>query len=182
MDLEKIVFDKPKPKKWKTILKYILIIVVIFVVAIVFVVMALQQLGKSLNNQEYKEIETILNKEYKTSDIVQFDLGALDKANLKNKLTSCMNADGLYEGDKLKTEVLFNNATLSSQVTLDKKDLTLIAREYITYCIGLETDDMAQVFDIQNIVFNKTENITNISENLNKYSDEINSDLSQYTV
>ena len=28
----------------------------------------------------------------------------------------------------------------------------------------------------------ETENITNISENLNKYSDEINSDLSQYTV
>ena len=28
----------------------------------------------------------------------------------------------------------------------------------------------------------ETEKITNISENLNRYSDEINSDLSQYTV
>ncbi len=28
----------------------------------------------------------------------------------------------------------------------------------------------------------ETENITTVSENLNKYSDEINSDLSQYTL
>jgi len=29
---------------------------------------------------------------------------------------------------------------------------------------------------------NETQNITSVSENLNRYSDEINSDLSQYTV
>ncbi|MCR4991303.1 MAG: methyl-accepting chemotaxis protein [Lachnospiraceae bacterium] len=48
---------------------------------------------------------------------------------------------------------------------------------------------IAQVLDLSNLIVSEstklkteTANITNISENLNKYSDEINSDLSQYTV
>ena len=49
--------------------------------------------------------------------------------------------------------------------------------------------NIAQVLDLSNMIVSEstklrteTENITSISENLNQYSDEINSDLSQYTV
>lgn len=48
---------------------------------------------------------------------------------------------------------------------------------------------ITQVLELSNMIVSEsgklrteTDNITNISENLNKYSDEINSDLSQYTV
>ena len=49
--------------------------------------------------------------------------------------------------------------------------------------------NITQVLDLSNMIVSEsdklrteTSNITNISENLNRYSDEINSDLSQYTV
>lgn len=49
--------------------------------------------------------------------------------------------------------------------------------------------NITQVLDLSNLIVSEssklrteTANITNISENLNQYSDEINSDLSQYTV
>ncbi len=49
--------------------------------------------------------------------------------------------------------------------------------------------NIAQVLDLSNMIVSEstklraeTENITSISENLNQYSDEINTDLSQYTV
>ncbi|MBR3306487.1 MAG: methyl-accepting chemotaxis protein [Lachnospiraceae bacterium] len=49
--------------------------------------------------------------------------------------------------------------------------------------------NITQVLDLSNMIVNEssklraeTDNITTISENLNRYSDEINSDLSQYTV
>ncbi|MCR4596516.1 MAG: HAMP domain-containing protein [Lachnospiraceae bacterium] len=52
-----------------------------------------------------------------------------------------------------------------------------------------QASSITQVLELSNTIVNEssrlrteTENITNISENLNQYSDEINSDLSQYTV
>lgn len=162
MDLEKIVFNKKQPTKRGTIIKNLLIIFFILIVLLVFVFVGLGQLGRALNSEELKEVKTILNKQYATSDIVQFDLGGLDGANLKNKLTASMNADGLYEGDVLKGDVLFNNATIKQSVELDKKDLTLITREYIKYIIGLETEDISKVFDIKNVILTTTGTTTNV--------------------
>ena len=52
-----------------------------------------------------------------------------------------------------------------------------------------QASNISEVLGLSNMIVSassklreETENITNISENLNKYSDEINSDLSQYTV
>ncbi|MBR4724320.1 MAG: methyl-accepting chemotaxis protein [Lachnospiraceae bacterium] len=52
-----------------------------------------------------------------------------------------------------------------------------------------QASNISEVLNLSNIIVSEssklrteTENITNISENLNQYSDEINSDLSQYTV
>ena len=52
-----------------------------------------------------------------------------------------------------------------------------------------QAQSISEVFGLSDIIVTEnnklraeTDNITNISENLNKYSDEINSDLSQYTV
>ena len=52
-----------------------------------------------------------------------------------------------------------------------------------------QASNISEVLGLSNLIVSEstklrteTENITNISENLNRYSDEINSDLSQYTV
>jgi len=52
-----------------------------------------------------------------------------------------------------------------------------------------QADNINEIIELSSLIVNEsnklrteTENITNISENLNKYSDEINSDLSQYVV
>lgn len=53
----------------------------------------------------------------------------------------------------------------------------------------VQASNISDVLELSNLIVSEstklrteTENITNISENLNEYSDKINSDLSQYTV
>ncbi|MBQ7602548.1 MAG: hypothetical protein IJU58_00140, partial [Clostridia bacterium] len=163
MDLEKIVFNKRQPTRRGTILKNLLIILIIFVVLIVFVVVGLSKLGKAANQEEWKEITTLLNKEYNTTDIVQFSVGELDNANLKTKLNSCMNADGLYDGDQLVAQVLFNNAIINQQLTLDNKDLTIITKEYLRYAIDiLDVVGLAEIFNIQNVILTTNGTTTTI--------------------
>lgn len=163
MDLEKIVFNKRQPTRRGTIIKNLLIILIILIVLIVFAVTGLAKLGKAANQEEWKEITTLLNKEYNTTDIVQFNLGELDNANLKSKLTSRMNAEGLYNGDQLMAQVLYNTATISQQFTLDNKDLTIITKEYLKYAISIvDVVGLAEIFNIQNVMLTTNGTTTTI--------------------
>lgn len=162
MDLEKIVFGKRQPTRRGTILKNLLIIFIILVVLVVFVVIGLGQLGRAVNNEEYKEFSALVSKTYNVSDIVQFEIGGIDSANFKNKLSSSFDATNLYNGDTLNTQVLFNSAILTQEMTLDKKDLTILARAYLEYVIGLDAKAIAGVFEVQNISVDTNGNTTNL--------------------
>ena len=78
--------------------------------------------------------------------------------------------DGINEiasGIERINDVASNNAAITEEQASN-----------ISEVLGLSNTIVAESGKLRT----ETENITNISENLNKYSDEINSDLSQYTV
>ena len=63
--------------------------------------------------------------------------------------------------------VAANNAKTTKEQADSISDVLVLSDKIVNESTRLKTE---------------TENITNVSENLNKYSDEINSDLSHYTV
>ena len=163
MNLEDIVFNKRTPTKKGTIIKNLIIILIILVVIVVFIITALTKLGQGFNNKEWEEVKTLLAKDYNKSDVVLFDVGALDKTNLKNKLNACMDAEDIYADDEIRPAVLFGNAKIQNTVTLDKKELTIICIAYYNYVLQtIGANDILNLFSLQNVLLTTIGKQTNI--------------------
>lgn len=145
INIENLIFAKKQPTKKGAIIKNLVIIGIILIVAIVSIVIVLANLGKALNDEEWNEVKTLLNQEYNESDVVTFKIGALDQNNLKTKLTASYSSVGeLYIDNELNSQCLFGSATLTNNVSFDKKDLTILTDAYLDFI--LEQESPKQLF------------------------------------
>ena len=151
ISLDDIVFNKKPTSKKATIIRSLLTIGIVLIVIIVSIVVALSRLGGALNSEEWNKTKSLLEKEFNKSDVVTFEIGALDENNLKTKLEASFVSFGeLYKNNKINPNALFGSARLSSSVSFDKKDLTILANAYINYETGL--DDFEELLSYLTIV------------------------------
>lgn len=163
--LEDFVFNKKPTTKKSVIIKSLVSIAIITVVLVVVVITILSQLGSAISTEEFNEVKSLLQKEYNKSNVVSFEIGAIDENNLKTKLESNFVSFGsLYdENNKLNTNVLFGSARVKESVEFDKKDLTILANACLTH--ELELDDFENVFsflNVANLEVQTNNNLTNI--------------------
>ena len=132
LSLEDFVFNKKKTTRKKTIIKNLVLIGIIFITVIVFVIITVSKIGGALSSEEWNKTKSLLEKEFNKSDVVTFEIGVLDENNLKSKLEASFVSFGeLYKNNKINPNALFGSARLSSSVSFDKKDLTILANAYI---------------------------------------------------
>lgn len=164
MKLEDIVFSKRTPTKRGAIIKNLIIIAIILIVITVFLVGTISRIGQSVNSKEWQEIKTLLNKEYNSQDLIEFDIGGVDEQNLKTKLTNSFLSDyDLYVDNEINPQVLFDNTKLTNAILLDQKDLTILGNAYLDYTSSQnEVLQLLAICEIKNLLTSTTEHQTQV--------------------